>query len=122
MLTKRSVVIVGNIIVDLILTVTYVGLAATVGHRPDPLLPIDPPYYGTEYFSWAFPLTPDIDRYGVDAVARHVLLGDGTPDPARISANVVANLKYNLPAYLLIPPILLLAANGVVRALKKTPD
>jgi hypothetical protein len=123
LIRKRFIMV--NIIIDLLLTGLYVGLAATMGHRIDPDTPTTPPMCAIEYFPWAFPLNRgyslDVSPNRIYAVARVVLLEGYTriPDPADANTNLMVNLRYNLPAYFLISTMLLLAANCAIYGGKK---
>jgi len=110
--------LVGGLIVSAICT----GLAATIGHNPDSELPITPAYSGTYYNPIFFPLNPDVTREGVNAVARHVVLGIKESNPMLYLENLAHNLKNNALVYSIpsIPGILVNGGKQIVKGIEKS--
>ena len=105
----------------LAVSAAYAGLAATIGHSPDSELPITPAYSGTYYNPIFFPLNPDITREGVNAVARHVVMGIKESNPMLYLENLWQNLKNNALAYSIpsIPGILVNSVKQIDKGIKK---
>lgn len=107
----------GLLILGVVCSILYVSLAATIGHCPDPYLPITPEYYGTYYYPWAFPLNFNPFGNCANDVARSVLLGLGEPNHDLILANLWKNLKHNIPAYL--APALIGSGSYAAKGIRK---